>query len=182
LAGSQSAVEATNFYGRGWGSAASEVSDGATLSWLVKEDVAGSGTSEFYLSQNGGGTIGGIILSQSDGKVQLYGSGSTVTTSYAYTVGNIYKLEMVLDFTNGQFTGYATNVTNSGSRTLLGAKAFNTTVDAASVALNGGVILGSTTETFWDDIQITAAAVPEPGTPGLLSIAGLMALRRRRNA
>lgn len=181
LEGSQSWVQYANEqYVRGWGSAASEVSDGATLSALVRPGTMGSGFVGFYLNATSSTNlpVAGIRMNY-DGTNYLFRMANASGGAYgpSFTPTDTYKLELVLDFTNATATGYATDVTTSGPRTSIGSIAFS---NNGNIIANGGVQLYTAGGNYpvYDDIQVNA--VPEPAMLGLLGLGGLVLMRRRK--
>lgn len=184
LQGSQSFVQyGTGFYGRGWGSASSAVADGSTLSALVRHEInASSGVSGLYMSDNaglgGGGSPAGVEFNHASDTIDLFGSGGSTSSGYAFANATTYLVEMVLDFTTDSFQAYATDLTNAGPRTSLGSKSFASAEDASTVAADGGVlILRAGSAVFWDAIEVNA--IPEPALGGLLAMAATALLRRK---
>jgi len=171
-------------YNRGWGSAASEVADGASVSALVRigdpYSTAGR-TVSFDITPviSGFGTLAGIRLNTGTHTFSLAGTNPSAL-NVGYLDQTTYKLEMVLDFTNKQINACATDITNSGPQVSLGTSGFNdNTVTASYLAANGGVMIGKNgSYVFFDDFQVNA--IPEPAALSLLGFGGLMMLRRRK--
>jgi hypothetical protein len=181
------AVDQGYFAARGFGGAASEVTDGSTISFLYREEADGTaGQGAFYLSDNagigGGGAVGGVLFDQASMTVELSLGGSATPTAYAYVFNNVYQVDMELNFTTDTFNAYITNTTTSGPRTFLGTQAFGAPLNAATVASDGGILLAkqstSAANLIFDGITVTA--VPEPAAIGLLGIGAIGLMRRRR--
>lgn len=90
------------------------------------------GTAEFHFSHNiaENATPAGII-GMDDGNFWIYGmkngevvSEDGIDTGIPFLVNTEYLLEIQMDFTNGIFYSYATDLTNSGPRTMLGVAEF----------------------------------------------------------
>ncbi len=167
LEGSQSFALFTNAggYGHNWGAGASQVADGAVVSWLMwTETNTGSGGGEVYLADNinAGSTPAGIQLDEATGTVQLFGAGNFTNSGVPFNYHVNYKLEMDLDFTLDQYTAYITDVTHGGPRTVLGTKPFYMALDASTVAATGGMFLGkySGSPYMVDDLRIV---LPQDG-------------------
>lgn len=183
LSGAQSYV----FYSGTWrarpfGSAAPDVVEGSTISAIVR--VQSSSASAFYFSRNavGGSQTAGIEFNKTTTNLDIWSSGGSSSTSFAYAPTTNYLVELTLHFTTATFDAYVTDLTNSGPRTLLtsGASFYGGALTESAAQANGGVMLihNSGGELYVDDIQVNT--VPEPAVLGLLGLGGLMLLRRRK--
>ncbi len=173
--------------------------DGSIVStrMMLMDSAAGDGESGFYFSndQLGQVTPAGIIGDEG-GNFWIYGlDGGTyddydkgLDTGIPFSTGADYLLEMQLDLTGGQFYSYATNLTEAGPRTLLGAAEFRVgqgeTVEPGDNSNSGYVLkVLNHAEVVFDELDLepgsltvntsTAgqASIPEPSlTVYLLSL------------
>ena len=99
----------------------------------------------------------------------------------AVSFGSYQELQIVLDYTTDTFNLFVNGtptVDDTGAvADIPFITASNTFGDANLTFLGGSGDTG-----FFDDVSITTSAIPEPATAGLLGVAGLALLARRRRA
>jgi hypothetical protein len=111
---------------------------------------------------------------------ELYGQ-TSVVSSVPVLIDKMYKLEMALDFTNQQFEGFVTNLTDGGLRTSLGTVNFaaytSHPVDPSLLNSQGGVGLRGNIKdgykTVLFDNVVMGSPVPEPSSLVLFALAGV---------
>ena len=150
--------------------------DGSIISARMK--LLGSATQEgtggFYFSNNQSGlaTPAGIT-GFDDGNFWIFGkkngeivSDDGIDTGIPFLTGVEYLLEMQFDFTNQIFYSYVTDLTNGGSRTLLGDAEFwlnipGETVEPGDTNNSGYVLITRhNAEVIFDDLNMVAGTLP----------------------
>ncbi len=150
--------------------------DGSIMSAHMKmlSSATQEGTAEFHFSHNQTAlmTPAGII-GKDDGNFWIFGkqNGQIVTpdgidTGIPFVTGAEYLLEMQFDFTNQIFYSYATDLTNNGQRTMLGAAEFWVPADAPVAPgddTNSGYVIISrqNAEVLYDELNLVPGTLPE---------------------
>lgn len=174
-----------------------DLGDGSTLSWEMRVDGT-TGTASTGLSKTLGGINAGFDAPVG-GNFSVTGGSTIPDASLAVTSTHKYLMEMVLDFTNGAFEGYVTDLTAAGPRTHIGHASFTTGITVNDINTGGGIFIDANIEgpanfagppggnpndpNYYSGVavydQFAVTAVPEPASIMLLGLGSLVLLRRR---
>lgn len=179
LEGSQSAFVNADWVGRTWNGLESYVGDGLRISWLVRKDAFSR--ADMYMTYDVAGFITpvGVLLDASGNIKMLAPDSGTVDSGFDYLTNKTYRMTMELVFSANTMTATAQNLTDGGPVVSLGSVFYGNAFEASLVAAgaNGGLIMNERDglPTIYDDIQV----VPEPSSALLLTLGGLLFIRRR---
>jgi len=191
LEGTQSMWMLWDYAYRGWSNSAVAglINTNSTyVSWLL-DRPKGFGRSILYLWDGPAFYTPAGLGMGTNGNFEVFGkdpdSLAAVTDSgVAYDTNKVYRLGMLFDFTNNTFAAFAQDVTDGGPLNYLGTYLtyHAGSWDINSLRNNGGLYIVddkagnfSLTASVWDDIQV----VPEPSSALLLTLGGLLFIRRR---
>ncbi len=164
------------------------IDDGSIVSAIMMADGPVDSTAEFFYSHNQSmlatpagilGKVGGNfwIFGQLDGEIV---SPQGIETTVPFESNVEYLLELEIDFTSLRFNSYVTDLTNAGTRTLLGEAELWFTEEASGVpapsdGTNAGYIVVTRGEAvaYYDSFNCVAGSQP-PELPGDLNGDGLV--------